>query len=74
MKLRDQPLSLCSFSFMGVFATEPEAVAACRDENYLVGPAVMGKQLPDRLVPWVGCYYPIKAKVVGKKSKRSKRK
>jgi hypothetical protein len=48
------------FDFCGVFETEKEAVAACRDENYFVGPAVCGACLPHEPVPWPGAYYPLK--------------
>lgn len=47
-----------TWDFQGVFRTEAEAVAACVDHTWFVGPAVLGFALPAETVPWVGAYYP----------------
>lgn len=47
------------WQFAGVFRTEPEAVAACRDATYFVGPATVGVALPHDSCEWAGAYYPI---------------
>ena len=49
------------FEFVGVFDTEEQAVAACRDHNYIVIPIMLNEQLPHERVEMPGCYYPIKA-------------
>lgn len=48
-----------SWEFQGVFLTEIDAVEACRQESYFVGPAVFGESRPDESVPWEGAYYPM---------------
>lgn len=48
------------WSFQGVFATEAEAVAVCRDRFWFVGPATVGDCLPAEDVLWDGAYYPIR--------------
>lgn len=50
---------ISSWHFQGVFETENEALDACFDENYFVGPAILGESLPHEIVEWVGAYYPI---------------
>ena len=47
------------FELAGVYHTEAEAVKACRDENYLVGPVPVGRPAPHRRAPWPGAYYPL---------------
>ena len=44
---------------MGVFFQEADAVAACRDETYFVGPVEMDVQLPHEAEKWPGAYYPL---------------
>lgn len=48
-----------TWEFQGVFATEDEARAACRDTNYFIGPAHMGVPLPHDAMQWPGLYYPL---------------
>ena len=47
------------WEFMGVFATEPKAVAACTTDMMFVGPAVVGERWPDETIEWPGAYYPL---------------
>lgn len=47
-----------SWDFQGIFVTEAEAVAACVQPNYFVGPAVLGQVLPPESQDWPGSYYP----------------
>lgn len=68
---RTQPIWICgqligewspdgsAWDFQGVFWTEADAAAACRDENYFIFPATMGKKLghdpqwtPECRWPW----------------------
>lgn len=44
--------------FQGVFSTEGAALAACRGQQYFIGPAVMDEVLPDEVTDWAGSYYP----------------
>jgi hypothetical protein len=48
-----------AWDLQGVFETEQEAVDACRNENYFVGPVTLGLALPDDALEWPGCYYPL---------------
>jgi hypothetical protein len=47
------------WDFQGIFSTEGRAILACQAENYFVGPAKMGVELPPEQVEWEGCYYPL---------------
>lgn len=44
---------------MGVYDSEANAVAACKDWRYFVGPQDMNVPAPDERTAWPGCYYPI---------------
>jgi hypothetical protein len=44
---------------MGVFTTEEKALAACSKENDVLGPMELDVKAPEKLVPWVGAYYPL---------------
>ena len=48
-----------NWQFQGVFLTKDEAVAACRDSSYFVGPAVMGQSVPHEKVSWPDSFYPL---------------
>lgn len=47
-----------AWSFAGVFYSKEDAINACRDENYFIGPAVIGDELPHEPFNWKGAYYP----------------
>lgn len=47
------------WQFIGLFATEKEAVAACLTSKYFVAPATVGEIAPNERTEWPGCYYPI---------------
>ena len=49
--------------FCGVFESEQLAVAACKTDQYFVGPAELNERLPDNRKTWAGCYYPLAEKV-----------
>ena len=44
---------------MGIFDNEIVAVEACRNKYYFLGPVELNRLLPDKLVPWPGCRYPL---------------
>lgn len=46
-----------SWSIVGVFATEKEAVKHCRTENHFVGPTILGKAY-HKNSEWKGAWYP----------------
>ncbi len=46
------------WEFMGVVATEGEAIAACTKLNYFYAPATLGEILPDKTEVWPDCKYP----------------
>lgn len=46
------------WEFQGVFNTEQEAIEACVDENYFIGPAIFGQPCPRETVHWHGAYWP----------------
>lgn len=47
------------WDLQGIFATEEEAVAACRDAAYWVGSVPFGKALPHETETWPAAYYPL---------------
>ncbi len=46
------------WEFQGVFASEAEAVQACKSPAYWVAPYAFGTELPQHTQGWEGCYYP----------------
>lgn len=46
------------WDLQGIFLTEDEAVAACRDETYFIGPEEIGVSLPHESIDPPGFYYP----------------
>ena len=48
-----------SWQFQGVFRVEALAIAACRDETYFIGPAVLDVSLPEAPMEWPESYYPM---------------
>jgi len=50
------------WEFVGVFDTAKKAEAACKDENYFIGPIELNDMLPDETVPWIDGYYPLAEK------------
>lgn len=57
---RINPENHREWDFMGVFDSEPVAIAACLNENYFVAPIVLNHYTPDETIEWPGLYYPIK--------------
>lgn len=53
--LHDDPFC---WEFVGVFDTEAAAVAACPDDQYFVGPALLNERTPEESHPWPGAYVP----------------
>lgn len=47
-----------SWDFQGVFETEQLAIAACRDETYFIGPAIVNEVLGHDTEDWPGAYSP----------------
>jgi hypothetical protein len=45
--------------FQGVYSTLELAEAACRDEDYFVGPAIIDEQVPHEPLVWPGAWYPL---------------
>lgn len=45
------------WTFQGVFLTEEEAIAACRDYLYFVAPAKVGEPLPHEPCEWPGARF-----------------
>lgn len=49
-----------TWEFQGVFSTEEQAVSACRDFTYFLGPATLDESLPHETMPeWPGARFPI---------------
>jgi hypothetical protein len=46
------------WSLQGIFMREADAIEACRDELYFIGPAELNVSLPHENRWWPGCYYP----------------
>jgi hypothetical protein len=49
------------WQLQGVFSDRTNAIKACRDEDYFVGPVPLDRSLPHQTVKWPGCFYPIKS-------------
>jgi len=47
------------WSIAGVFDKEKDAVKACINNYYFVGPVKRNVKLPEKNKAWPGCYYPI---------------
>ena len=47
------------WEFCGVFDKEEKAEAACKNENYFVGPVELNFVVPDPSVDWPNAYYPL---------------
>lgn len=45
------------WELVGVYMVEEEAVAACRDERYFVGPIPLNRSV-ESTNEWAGSYYP----------------
>ena len=43
---------------MGIFETEDEAKAICKDWRYFIGPINVGEVYPEDVIDWKGAYYP----------------
>lgn len=48
------------WDIQGVFEFEVDAVKACRDSSYFVGPIPKNESLPEKQVIWPNCYYPLR--------------
>lgn len=42
----------------GIYDNEADAVEACKDEFYFVGPFPKNTSTPDETTNWPDCYYP----------------
>lgn len=49
------------WEIQGVFSTRDKALAACRNENYFIGPLELDAELPDEGFTWPGVEYPVTA-------------
>ncbi len=50
-----------AMEFMGVFDSEPLAIAACTAPAHMVGPVVLNERLPDGPLEWPSAFYPLEA-------------
>lgn len=46
------------WEFIGVFDSEAQAIEACTDENYFIGPTELNVRHADAPQPWPGAYIP----------------
>lgn len=46
------------WEFQGVFSEQVLAIAACKDETYFMGPAVLNEPFPHETTEWEGACYP----------------
>ena len=53
-----------AWDFQGIFATEDEAVAACRSKWYFITPVVLGQEYPDDMVEFKNVRYPVSTDVI----------
>ncbi len=47
------------WSFVGVFDDRHQAIEACVDEDYFLGPAILNKAQLGQDVRWKGVWYPV---------------
>jgi len=47
-----------NWDLYGIFDNEEDAIVACVDRSYFVGPVEMNKTLGEKTVEWPGVYYP----------------
>ena len=47
------------WEFQGVFLSKERAIAACRTDQYFIGPATINESLPHERRVWEGAYYPL---------------
>ena len=55
-----------AWDFKGVFSSKKEAISACHDDNYFIGPAKLNEKHKDETILWPDCYYPHLEKRTGK--------
>lgn len=48
-----------TWEFQGVFDSEAQALAACRDRMYFIAPAVLNRPLPAARTEWAGLRWPV---------------
>ena len=48
-----------AWEFQGVHSTKAAAIAACRTEDYFIGPSVLDQRRPHNSHEWEGAYYPM---------------
>lgn len=51
-------ITATEWEFQGVFDSQEQAVAACRSDDYFIGPATLNEAITDEREDWPGCYYP----------------
>jgi len=47
------------WDFQGVFDTEDQAIAACKDYTHFIAPATVNQSVPRDPIEWPGLRYPI---------------
>lgn len=51
---------LRQWEFMGIFDSKEKAIAACTDwYDFVGGPVILNKRLPDETVEWATSFYPV---------------
>lgn len=58
LKVRDSSQIDSAFEFIGVFDSEEKGLAACLNQQYGIGPAVLNEDLGDARSDWPEFYYP----------------
>ena len=48
------------WNIQGIFDAKVQAIKACKDENYFIGPLVLNKELPKKSTEWQGVVFPKK--------------
>jgi hypothetical protein len=43
------------WEFQGAFSSEMDAIAACKNERFFIGPANLNEKIPTRSIKWPGC-------------------
>lgn len=48
-----------SWTIVGVTDSEEKAASECKNEDYFIGPVILGEMVHDNVEEWPGSYYPL---------------
>ena len=48
------------WEIMGIFTWKRDAIKTCVQSSDFIGPVELNKKLPQEIITWSECYYPLK--------------